>query len=64
MILDTILDKAYRQLRNDLIIDELQEKAEAYDAMMACAIECPSCGENIAFTEDYDDGRIQSDDSD
>ena len=51
MILDTYLDKAYRAVRNDMYIEELQEKAAAYDEMMGCAIQCPGCGETIQFME-------------
>ena len=58
MILDTILDKTFRRLRNELLIEEIQEKAEMYDNIMASTIECPGCGETIQFVEE-DDGRIQ-----
>ena len=63
MIFDTILDRTYRQLRNELITEELQEKADTYDNLMASTMQCPGCGETIAFVEDCD-GGIQGDDSD
>jgi len=62
-ILNTYLDKAYRAVRNDMYIEDLQQRADAYDNLIGGVIECPGCGETIQFVEE-DDGRIQSDDND
>jgi hypothetical protein len=62
MILDTYLDKAYRAVRNDMYIEDLQQRADAYDNLMGSVIQCPGCGETIQFMEGEDEG-IQGDDN-